>query len=150
MSDRCNWVLDNPDIVVTLHAIRVELLVRCVMSHVVPEDELEPFLYWLRFEFGQNGNPHAHGVAYVAGNPEFDLIVKDAATRDALAAKYIQEAADLRTWDEAPAEVADFYNPYVRETHPCKDLNGEPRWPYRTALYELEVDNKSLQAAHDH
>ena len=75
MTERCNWVLDNPDIVVTLHAIRVELLVRCVMSHVVPEDELEPFLYWLRFEFGQSGNPHAHGLTYVSGNPEFDLVV---------------------------------------------------------------------------
>ena len=84
---RCNWVLDNPDIVVTLHAIRVELLVRYVMSQIVPEDEAGPFQYWLRFEFGQNGNPHTHGVAYVPGNPEFDLIVKDAETRDALLKK---------------------------------------------------------------
>ena len=109
MTHRCNWVLDNPDIVVTLHAIRVELLVRRVMSHVVPPDQLEPFLYWLRFEFGQNGNPHAHGIAYVPGNPEFDQIVKDAETRDFLASIYVHEAKDLRTWDEAQTEVAVSY-----------------------------------------
>ena len=27
MEARCNWVLNNPDIVVTLHAIRVEILI---------------------------------------------------------------------------------------------------------------------------
>ena len=78
MTLRCNWVLDNPDIVVTLHAIRVELLVRCVMAHVLPKDRLNRFMYWLRVEFGQNGNPHAHGLAYQPGNPDFDLIATDA------------------------------------------------------------------------
>ena len=76
MEKRCNWVLNNPDIVVLLHVIRVEVIVNYVMKHIVPADELQPFLYWLRFEFGQSGNPHAHGLTYVAGNPEFDLVVK--------------------------------------------------------------------------
>ena len=43
MSKRCNWVLNNPDIVVMLHAIRVELLVRNVMPYIVPPDEANPF-----------------------------------------------------------------------------------------------------------
>ena len=128
MTLRCNWVLDNPDIVVTLHAIRVELLVRHVMSHVVPPDELQPFLYWLRFEFGQNGNPHAHGISFVSGNPEFDLIVKDLETKEALQRDRPDETVDLRTWEEAEAEVAAFYDQYVREKHPCKDPHGEPLW----------------------
>ena len=78
MSRRCSWVLDNADIVVTLHAIRVELLLHYVMSQVVPNSELYPFLYWLRFEFGNNGNPHVHGIAYLNGNPEFDMVVENA------------------------------------------------------------------------
>ena len=77
MSKRCNWVLNNPDIVVMLHAIRVELLVKYVMPYVVPPDDANPFQYWLRFEFGQSGNPHTHGLAYVNGNPQFDCIDKD-------------------------------------------------------------------------
>ena len=43
MSKRCNWVLNNPDIVVMLHAIRVELLVRYVMPYIVTPDEANPF-----------------------------------------------------------------------------------------------------------
>ena len=74
MTMRCDWVLDNPDIVVTLHAIRVEIIVRTVMAHIVPEDDIQRFLYWLRFEFGTNGNPHAHGVAFVPRNPDFDCL----------------------------------------------------------------------------
>ena len=81
MEKRCNWVLKNPDIVVMLHVIRVEIIVNYVMKNIVPPNEAKPFLYWLRFEFGQSGNPHAHGLTYVAGNPEFDLVVK---TQEAL------------------------------------------------------------------
>ena len=100
MTARCSWVLDNPDIVVLLHAIRVELLVNYVMRDIVPTEEDDPFLYWLRFEFGSSGNPHAHGVAYVAGNPQFDMIVKDAATKKALLLQHLPEAEDIRTWEE--------------------------------------------------
>ena len=73
MEKRCAWVTTNPDIVVTLRAIRVELLLHYVRQHIVPLDDASPFLYWLRFEFGQSGNPHAHGLSYVPGNPEVDL-----------------------------------------------------------------------------
>ena len=68
MAQRCEWVLNNPDIVVMLHAIRVEIMVEYVMKHIVPYEEEDPFQYWLRFEFGTSGNPHTHGIAYVAGN----------------------------------------------------------------------------------
>ena len=64
-----------------MHALRVELLVNYVMRNVVPEEAAWPFLYWLRFEFGASGNPHAHGVNYVARNPAFETIVEDAATK---------------------------------------------------------------------
>ena len=81
MAQRCEWVLNNPDIVVMLHAIRVEIMVQYVMKHIVPHEDEDPFQFWLRFEFGTSGNPHTHGIAYVAGNPEFDYIVKDAAAK---------------------------------------------------------------------
>ena len=71
IGDRCRWVLDNPDIAAVVHAIRVELNVRNVMANVVPHSDKQPFLYWLRFEWGSNGNPHAHGQAYAKGNPKF-------------------------------------------------------------------------------
>ena len=45
MGVRCDWVVNNPDIVVTLHAIRVDLMLQYVMRHIVPEDENNPFLY---------------------------------------------------------------------------------------------------------
>ena len=60
-----------------LHVIRVEIIVNYVMKNVVPQSEDKPFQFWLRFEFGQSGNPHAHGLTYVPGNPEFDLVVKN-------------------------------------------------------------------------
>ena len=60
---REQWSKDNPGIVVFMHALKVELLVKNVMQLVVPSSDLEPFQYWLRFEFGTNtGNPHAHGT----------------------------------------------------------------------------------------
>ena len=72
---REQWTKDNPDIVVFMHALRVELLGQYVMRRIVPETEAEPFLYWLRFEFGSNtGNPHAHGMNYVSGNPNLNVL----------------------------------------------------------------------------
>ena len=68
----------------TLHAMRVELQVRYVMANIVPATEEEPFLYWLRFEFGVSGNPHAHGKRHVGNNPRFDQVVKDGTVREAL------------------------------------------------------------------
>jgi hypothetical protein len=141
MTARCSWVVNNPDIVVTLHAIRVELLLHYVMRNIVPPDEENPFQYWLRFEFGQSGNPHGHGLAYVAGNPEFDLIVKDAHALEEMLKQAHPHVADMRTWEQAEQEIAEFYSPYVNETHPCKDSAGQPLWNYHKSLYELEIEN---------
>ena len=46
-----------------------------------------------------------------------------------------------RTWAEAEKEVSYFFNDIVREMHPCKDAVGNPLWNYKTAFYELHVDN---------
>ena len=140
MSKRCNWVLNNPDIVVMLHAIRVELLVRYVMPYVVPPDDLNPFQYWLRFEFGQSGNPHAHGLAYVNGNPQFDLIAKDQQAYDAFKQSNHPDL-EIRLAEDAVKDVADFYDPYVREMHPCKDTGGNSLWNFEEPLYTLLVEN---------
>ena len=64
MAQWCEWVLNNPDIVVMLRAIRVEIMVHYVMRHIVPPEDEDPFQFWLRFEFGSSGNPHTHGIAY--------------------------------------------------------------------------------------
>ena len=141
MSQRCNWVLNNPDIVVTLHAIRVELIVKHVMAHIVTPEDALPFLYWLRFEFGQSGNPHAHGLAFVAGNPQFDLIAKDEATLKELMDRCHPDMDEIQLADDAVRDVADFYNPYVKEMHPCKDTAGKPLWFYDEPLYTLTVEN---------
>ena len=76
-NSRCAWVKGNPDIAAFMHALRVELLVHYVMSRIVPDSSAYPFQYWIRFEFGNSGNPHAHGLNYVAGNPTFDNVVAD-------------------------------------------------------------------------
>ena len=55
-----------------------------------------------------------------------------------------REDQDLRTWDEAAAEVADFFNDYIREKHPCKDAAGEPLWNFKAPLYDLQIDNVSM------
>ena len=77
MDARFHWTADNADLVVLMHAIRVELNVRYVMSQIVPCQQERDFQYWLRFEFGSNGNPHAHGLNYVRGNPSFESVVAD-------------------------------------------------------------------------
>ena len=58
-----------------MHALKVELTVQHIMRRVAHETDLEPFQYWLRFEFGASGNPHAHGMAYADKNPEFEVVV---------------------------------------------------------------------------
>ena len=121
---REQWTKDNPDIVVFMHALRVELLVNYVMRRIVPETEAEPFQYWLRFEFGQSGNPHAHGLAYVNGNPQFDFIAKNQEALDAFIKCDHPDLKDIRLAEDAVKDVADFYDPYVREMHPCKDTAG--------------------------
>ena len=38
-------------------------------------------------------------------------------------------------------DVADFYDPYVREMHPCKDTAGKSLWNFEEPLYTLIVEN---------
>ena len=111
------------------------------MKHIVPADELQPFLYWLRFEFGQSGNPHAHGLTYVAGNPEFDLVVKSKEALEELIKQDHPDVAEMWLEEEAEAHVSEFFDPYIREAHPCKDMSGEPLWKFDEPLYTLMVDN---------
>ena len=145
MEKRCNWVLSNPDIVLLLHVIRVEILVNYVMQHIVPPDEAKPFQYWLRFEFGQGGNPHAHGLTYVPGNPEFDLVVENMEALNAAKAADHPDLAEMVLEEEAGKDVADFFDPYIRETHPCKDAAGEPLWNFEEP--RLHVDGRWCQDA---
>ena len=148
MAQRCEWVLNNPDIVVMLHAIRVEIMVEYVMKHIVPYEEEDPFQYWLRFEFGTSGNPHTHGIAYVAGNPEFDMVVKDSERLLAVSKKLQQEGHPdwdkVVSWETAERSMAEFYHPYINEMHPCKDSSGAPLWKYGSAMYELVLENVPL------
>ena len=137
---RCNWVKDNPDLVAVLHALRVELQVRLVMQHVVQCNDVEPFQYWLRFEWGSNGNPHAHGQCYVAGNPSFESVVEDAATADFLRTNGAAESEAFRTKEEAEADLGEFFGRHVCEWHPGKTAQGVMTYNFvleilRTAEY---------------
>jgi hypothetical protein len=125
-----------------MHAIRVELNVRYVMSEVVERDTDCDFQYWLRFEFGTNGNPHAHGLNYVRGNPSFESVVADEKMREDLMAAGHHEAGDLRTWDEAEQALAEFYKSYVSETHPSKDQDANPLFHFYVDLFQ---DKEHLQ-----
>ena len=40
-----------------------------------------PLLPWFRPESGESGNPHIHGLVYVADNPNFEAVVKDEAAK---------------------------------------------------------------------
>ena len=121
--ERQQWVLDNPDIVAQLHAGRVELLIRSVMSNIVPLRTGESFHYWVRFEWGKNGNPHAHGLCYVPRNPYFDRVLKNEDHRQQL----LKKGYDVKlteTWEQAETKIANFFNDYVCEMHPAKDKHG--------------------------
>ena len=100
MDTRVRWVLDNPDIAAFLHALRVELNVRYVMANIVHCDDEEPFQYWLRYEWGSNGNPHAHGQVYVTRNPNFECLIPDEETRQLLIDAKYQNAKKLKAKEE--------------------------------------------------
>ena len=113
-----------------MHAIRVELIVTYVMASVVPTTPEHPFHTWFRFEWGTNGNPHAHGKLYCASNPTFDCIVDTDETRRELLAHGHSEALKLRTKDGAQSELGDFFDPLVCEQHPCKTETGDALFPF--------------------
>ena len=139
-AERCTWALNNPDIVAMLQALRVELHVRGVMSKIVPEDADMPFQYWLRFEFGASGNPHVHGQNWVAGNPQFEYVAKDEAALQRMVAANHPQAEQLRTWQQAEQEIADFYDRYVSEMHPCRDADGADLYGFN----DLTIENLQL------
>ena len=116
MDARFQWTADNSDLVVLMHALRVELNVRHVISEVVEKDKDSDFQFWLRFEFGSSGNPLGHGLNYVKGNPSFESVVADEEMREQLIQAGHHEAADLQTWADAEKALADFYSSYVNET----------------------------------
>ena len=111
------------------------------MPYIVTPDEANPFQYWLRFEFGQSGNPHAHGLLFVNGNPQFDFIAKNQEALDAFIKGDHPDLKDIRLAEDAVKDVADFYDPYVREMHPCKDTAGKSLWNFEEPLYTLMVEN---------
>ena len=78
------------------------------MSHVVPPEPQAPFQFWFRFEYGSNGNPHAHGLCYVPRNPAFESVVADDAARDRMLRDGRRDAARLRTMQEATRDIAAF------------------------------------------
>ena len=119
---------------VQLHALRAEILVNCVLADVVPASETEPFLYWMRFEFGKNGSPHVHGQCYVAGNPHFETVVKDEAARVSLKAAGRRDVDFLPAWHEAEQQLGTFFHNYILESHPCKDIVGNKRFDFHTDL----------------
>ena len=53
----------------------------------------------------------------------------------------LQDRYALLLEADAEQEVADFFDPYIRETHPCKDASGEALWHFEEPLYTLMVDN---------
>jgi len=140
MDARFQWTADNSDLVVLMHAIRVELNVRHVMSEVVEKEDDSDYQFWLRFEFGSSGNPHGHGLNYVKGNPSFESVVADEEMREELIEDGHHEAADLQTWEEAEKALAEFYTSYASERHPSKDDSSSP-------LFHCYVD---LFSKHDH
>ena len=42
---------------------------------------------------------------------------------------------------DAVQDVAEFYDPYVREMHACKDTGGNSLWNFEEPLYTLLVEN---------
>ena len=78
------------------------------MKYVVSEEDADAFQYWLRFEFGASGNPHAHGLNYVQGNPSFECVVENEEQREALIAAQYPGAENFRTRDEATEKTWRF------------------------------------------
>ena len=125
-----------------LHAVRVELLVRDVMPNIFTPSDLEPFLYWLRFEWGTNGNPHAHGLAYVSGNPYFEQVLRDEVHREALRARGRDDVDLYETWEQAEDKVASFFDEYIQEMHPAKDEDGFPLYDFILDKIQLPREDK--------
>ena len=112
------WVRDNPNLVAFMHALRVELTVRYVMSNVVLSDDENQVLFWLRFECGSNCNPHAHGLTCVKGALSFEHAIADADFRYVLIRQGYPQATKLHRQEPTEPPSMDFFNQYVNELHP--------------------------------
>jgi len=113
--------LDNPDIVCFLHALRVGLIVRLVMPAIVPHSHVAPFQYWVRFEEGSGGNPHAHGLSYAAGNPSISGL-RQSIKKEGSDGDLPEESVHVA--NEARADLARFFESLSSEWHPAKDEGG--------------------------
>ena len=75
-----------------------------------------------------------------AGNPQFEYVAKDEAALQKMVAANHPKAEELRTWQQAEQEVADFYDRYVSEMHPCRDAHGAELYGFN----DLTVENLQL------
>ena len=123
---RTLWCHDHPDLVCFLHALRVELLVRMVIAVIVPTSSSQPFHYWVRFEEGQSGNPHVHGLGYAAGNPSL-CGIESAGGREGNVPE-----EDSRSF--VANDLAKYFSDLVSEKHPAKNEGGEK-------LYDFHIEN---------
>ena len=79
---------------------------------------------------------------YVAGNKTFECVVANDEAREKLLQRKHPDlegpnVIEMRTWEEAENDLAEFYQDYVRETHPAKERHGEP-------LYDFIIANLML------
>ena len=125
-SRRMRWCHDNPDLVCFLHALRVELLVRLVMPAIVPSSPSQPFHYWVRFEEGQSGNPHAHGLVYAAGNPSLCGIESRPGVH--------KDMPDEDKREIVANDLAKYFSELASESHPAKNEGGNK-------LYDFVIEN---------
>jgi len=130
---RFQWCLDNADLVCFLHVLRVELLVRLLMPAIVPHRPEQPFHYWVRFEEGVGGNPHAHGLNYAAGNPSLSGVRRDMCSADR-SEPPAGESADALA--DTAADLARYFERLACEWHPAKDPAGDQ-------LYDFVIENIS-------
>ena len=119
-----------------MHAISVEMCIRQVMPHIIPCTEEHPFLYWLRFEWGKNGNPHVHGQGYTAENPTFENITLDDETREQLIKAGYPDASNLKTKEECETDLGNYFSDHVKEWHPAKDAGGNQLYPFCVDLLQ--------------
>ena len=110
------------------------------MENVVPSDDENPFLFWLRFEWGSNGNPHAHGQVYVKGNPSCEHVTTDDASKEELIKNGYPNASELDTQEQAETKLGDFFHHYAKEWHPCKDAGEHSLYPFRAHLVEMSKE----------
>ena len=84
------------------------------MGNMVPHSDKQPFLYWLRFEWGSNGNPHAHGQAYAKGNPKFENIAASSEAKQDLINAGYPDARNLVIKEDAGRNLVQYFHAHVK------------------------------------